>query len=331
MKKGLSLLGLLLIFLAWPMTAAAETEAGYNITPLFPAEQYDEINTYFDLTVTPDTTTHVGMDIHNTSDYEKKINIGFNTATTNKYGVIDYTKEKVVDNSLKIQINELVSGPKSVTIPAKETKRVAYTVQVPEKSFDGILLGGFFIEEEYPEDRPSTNQMIDNTFSYTVALRMQENEKKIRPDLVLNEINQGVHNYKNTVFANLQNPTATIINDLYLQVKVKDLETQETIVSFEKSHLQMAPNSNFDLPIEYAKKYIPVGSYEMQITAQDGKENSWRLNKKFQIKRKDANTFEERQIAAWVKWVAVIIIGLLIVILALLIFLLKKKNRGQQE
>lgn len=321
----------LLIFLGgliWgsPLDVAAQTEAGFDITPLFPTEQVSDVSTYFDLRVTPETTTNVGMEIHNTTEYQKEISIQFNTATTNKYGVIDYTKDKVVDSSLKLQIKDLVKGPVSVIVPAKETRQVSYEVNIPKEKFVGQLLGGFYVEEVYPEDRPASQQLIDNTFSYTVAMRLIEDDKKIAPNLVLNEINQGVHNYKNTVFANLQNTEPTFISELNVQVKVKDLETQEAIVSFEKADLQMAPNSNFDLPIEYTEEYIPVGSYEMQITAQDGDGNAWRLNKKFQIKRAEAETLKGAALPNWVIIGIAIVIGLLLAILLILLILLRKKK-----
>ncbi|MDT2757680.1 DUF3324 domain-containing protein [Enterococcus asini] len=153
-----------------------------------------------------------------------------------------------------------------------------------------------------------------------------EDDKKLTPNLVLNEINQGVHNYKNTVFANLQNTQPTFISELNLQVKVKDLETQEAIVSFEKADFQMAPNSNFDLPIEYTEQYIPVGSYEMQITAQDGDGNSWRLNKKFQIKKAEVETLKSATLPNWVIISIAVVIGLLLLILLVLLVLLRKKK-----
>ncbi|WP_424685561.1 DUF916 and DUF3324 domain-containing protein [Enterococcus sp.] len=325
-KLALFITILIGLILGAPLACSAQTEAGFDITPLFPAEQASEVSTYFDLRVKPETTTNVGMEIHNTTEYQKEISIQFNTATTNKFGVIDYTQDKVVDSSLKLSIKDLVKGPVSVIIPPKDSRQVSYEVTIPKEAFKGQLLGGFYVEEVYPEERPASQQLIDNTFSYTVAMRLTEDDKKITPNLVLNEINQGVNDYKNTVFANLKNTQPTFISELNLQVKVKDLETQEAIVSFEKADFQMAPNSNFDLPIEYTEQYIPVGSYEMQITAQDGDGNSWRLNKKFQIKKAEVETLKSATLPNWVIIsIAVVIVLLLLILLVLLVLLRKKK------
>lgn len=77
-----------------------------------------------------------------------------NTAITNQNGVIDYSKHgHKKDSSLKYAFSDLISPKQEIVIKGNETKKVPFTIQMPKESFDGIILGGFYVQEINKEDK----------------------------------------------------------------------------------------------------------------------------------------------------------------------------------
>ncbi|MGH2236588.1 WxL protein host-binding domain-containing protein, partial [Enterococcus faecalis] len=68
----------------------------------------------------------------------------------------------------------------------------------------------------------STNQkvQIKNDYSYVIGLQLTETEQKVTPELKLNTVEPGLDNYRTTLFANLQNTTATMLTDMTVTAEV---------------------------------------------------------------------------------------------------------------
>ncbi|WP_254557574.1 WxL protein host-binding domain-containing protein, partial [Salmonella enterica] len=74
-------------------------------------------------------------------------------------------------------------------------------------------------------------------------------------------------NYRNVINANLQNPMAGYLNQMYVQAEVKGLSNSKLSYKANKEMLQMAPNSNFDYPVSIGDgNKLEAGKYRLSMT-----------------------------------------------------------------
>ena len=88
--------------------------------------------------------------------------------------------------------------------------------------------------------------------------------------------------HKPVVTINYQNSTSTIISGMKVKTKIVDGETGENILEDKKENIQIAPNSNFDLPTNWNQDAIPVGLYKAIVEAEvDGE--IWQKTLNFKV------------------------------------------------
>lgn len=259
----------------------------YSVKTIIPDNQIDKKKTYFDLKMSPGQQQIISLELENSGDQNITIQIGINTATTNRNGVINYgesTESK--DSSLVYNISELIKGEKEVVLSPKEKKLVNYTVTMPEKSFDGILLGGFYIHKKpTKEDQESEkNVQIKNDYSYIVGVKLTETDVKIEPELKLNDITPGLQNYRTVVNATIQNISPTIISEMVVEASIRKKGSDKILHKSEKSNQSMAPNSSYQFPISWNNQELKPGMYNLVLKAIDGGNNEWKFSKDFEIK-----------------------------------------------
>lgn len=338
MKNVLSILFLLLLIILGNISNSQVVFAGtmeYSVKANIPKNQIDKKLTYFDLKMVPGSKQTISLTVKNTSKKEKKIIIEPNTAITNQNGVIDYSKPKYKkDSSLKYAFSDLISPKQEITLKENETKKVPFTIQMPKESFDGVILGGFYIYEINKEDKAKENNQVQikNEFSYVIGVKLTETDKVVKPELKLNKVQAGLMNYRTVVTANLQNTEAVIINNLNVYAWITKEGKKEKLHSTKKSKLSMAPNSNFDFPINWDNQKLEPGKYHLFVTATDG-DQTWKFNKMFEIKGADAKMINKTAVEVE-KDYTFLFIGLAVLILALIIIiiiLLKKKKRGEEN
>ena len=96
---------------------------------------------------------------------------------------------------------------------------------MPKENFNGVIAGGITFKEKDSEKTNSNSKglSIQNKYAYVVALLMQQNKNTVAPDLKLNSVEPSQVNYRNVINANLQNPMAGYLNQMYVQAEVKGL------------------------------------------------------------------------------------------------------------
>ncbi|MBN3526618.1 DUF916 and DUF3324 domain-containing protein [Paenibacillus apiarius] len=310
----------------------------YSVKANIPANQINKNLTYFDLKMSPGSKQTISLTVKNGSAEEIKLMIEPNTAITNQNGVIDYSKhEYEKDSSLKYAFTDLISPKQKVTLQGNETKEVPFTIQMPQESFDGIILGGFYIYKINQADKTEGNNNIQlkNEFSYVIGVKLSENEKTVQPALKLNEVQAGLMNYRPAVTANLQNIEPVIVNNLEVDARITKEGKQETLYETKKSQMSMAPNSNFDFPIRWEGRRLESGKYHVYVTANDGIQ-TWKFDRMFEIKSEDAKQINESAVTTDVvtavdnkNTLLFLGMGAIIAVLVIMIILLLKKKRGE--
>ncbi|CAD5897454.1 conserved exported hypothetical protein [Carnobacterium maltaromaticum] len=341
MKKIISILVVCLIWLQhMPMIGEAAETMAYSVKANIPENQINKTLTYFDLKMEPNQRQDITLTVSNSSDEKATILISPNVAMTNQNGVIDYSKaDETVDKTLKNPVTSIISKAQEVTLEPKERKEVSFTVQMPEKEFDGLILGGFYISKK--EDNSNTKDkekdvQIKNKYSYVIGLQMRENTNEVKPVMELNDIKPALLNYRTAVTANLQNTEATIMKELTVDAKVMKKGSTNVLHETKKEGLSMAPNSNFDFPINWDNQSLEAGTYILQLDAQSGEEK-WKFEKEFKISAKDSVNLNKEAVELekaepnWIMLISVVVGGALLLIIVIIFFISHHKKKKAAE
>ncbi|CUK52111.1 hypothetical protein AF944_02283 [Listeria monocytogenes] len=162
---------------------AAEGDVGYSVQAHIPANQIDKRQTYFDLKMQPKQKQTVNIDVMNSSNEEIQVEAAINYASTNRTGVIDYTKNDLTkkDKSLEYPLPELAKIPddqKLLTIPVDGKKTVQVMIEMPAESIDGVVLGAVeFKKKNTNETKKTKGVSLKNEYSYIVGMQLAETDK----------------------------------------------------------------------------------------------------------------------------------------------------------
>lgn len=338
MKKILPLIILFLCALSLGSQPTYAATMAFSVKANLPENQIDKQKTYFDLKMKPGEKQEISLTVHNADTKEVKISIVPNVALTNQNGVIDYSQEKSKkDSSLKVPITSIISKKQEVTLAPNETKDAKFSIQMPAEEYDGIILGGFYIYKETPEDEEGKekNVQIKNRYSYVIGLQLSETEAPVIPELKLNQIKPALQNYRTAVTANIQNAEATILNDLGVVAKVTKKGNSKVLHEEKKDGLSMAPNSNFDFPISWDNQRLEAGDYTLDLVAK-GQDKEWKFEQDFSIKDKDMKKLNteavelERGEPNWVMLILSVVGGLFVLIIVLVVILYKRKQKKER-
>ncbi|WP_317946433.1 DUF916 and DUF3324 domain-containing protein [Carnobacterium maltaromaticum] len=335
-KKLITVFILVISFIILPKASQADSMA-YSVKADIPDNQIDKAKTYFDLKMTPGQKQDISLTVHNSGDKEMTIFITPNNATTNQNGVIDYSEEKAkIDSSLKIPLTSVISGKQEVKLNPNETKQVPFTIKMPEKEYNGDILGGFYIQKktDADENKKDESVQIKNQYSYVIGIRLNETDTVVDPTLKLNQIKPALQNYRTAVTANIQNIESTIINDLDINVSVTKQNSETILHETNKKGLSMAPNSNFDYPINWDNEQLNPGKYTVHIKAKTG-DKDWNFDKNFEIKSETSNKLNKEAVEvvkSQPNWILIITlsIGGIILIGGALIFLIVKNEKKKR-
>ena len=268
----------------------------FSVAANLPANQVDTQNSYFDLWMKPKQVQKLTLTVSNQSTETKTVTVSPNTATTNQNGVIDYSHHDVKpDQSQKISVQKLISGPKKIDIPAKSQQQISYQLKMPAKSFDGVLLGGFYVTAQ-PNKVTSTHQKagvsLNNQFAYVIGLQLRENRKTIKPVVKLGKITPKTINLYPAVEADIHNPTGTILHNLTVQTKIS--QNGKILHEAVKKGVSMAPNSSFQYPISWDRQALTPGHYHLDTTVKDEIGHQWHFKRAFAVTSHQARSVMSR-------------------------------------
>ncbi|CRH21032.1 conserved hypothetical protein [Carnobacterium maltaromaticum] len=179
---------------------------------------------------------------------------------------------------------------------------------------------------------------IKNKYSYVIGLQLRENTNEVKPVMELNEIKPALLNYRTAVTVNLQNTEATIMKEVSVDAKVMKKGTTKVLHETKKEGLSMAPNSNFDFPINWDNQSLDAGTYRLQLIAQSG-EDKWEFDKEFTISAKDSTDLNKEAVELektepnWILIISVVagITIFLILVIGFFIYRHQKKKAAEKR
>ncbi|MDZ5759628.1 DUF916 and DUF3324 domain-containing protein [Carnobacterium maltaromaticum] len=317
---------------------AQASQLNFNVEAIIPENQVDKNKTYYDLRIEPGKTQDLKLMLHNSTDKDVSVELTAEAATTNLNGVVEYGKTKAKrDSTLKTSIGEIVTlSEENPVIPAKGSKEITLTVKMPTTDFDGVLAGGITVKETSPATDKATKETkgmaIENRYSYVVALVLHGKNETIPSELKLNKVKATQVNVRNVISANLQNTKAKYLNQLSVDAKITKKGENKTLYSVKKEQMQMAPNSNFNLPIPLNGAALKSGKYTLKVKA-DSQGNTWNFTRDFNISAEEAKKLNEQDVSIEKDntWLYVLIGVILLAALLILFYLIMRKRKKEKE
>ncbi|MEG2293034.1 MAG: DUF916 and DUF3324 domain-containing protein [Carnobacterium sp.] len=317
---------------------AQASQLNFNVEAIIPENQVDKNKTYYDLRIEPGKMQDLKMMLHNSTDKDVSVELTAEAATTNLNGVVEYGKTKAKrDSTLKTSIGEIVTlSEENPVIPAKGSKEITLTVKMPTTDFDGVLAGGITVKETIPATDKATKETkgmaIENRYSYVVALVLHGKNETIPSELKLNKVKATQVNVRNVISANLQNTKAKYLNQLSVDAKITKKGENKTLYSVKKEQMQMAPNSNFNLPIPLNGAALKSGKYTLKVKA-DSQGDTWNFTRDFNISAEEAKKLNKQDVSIEKDntWLYVLIGVILLTALLILFYLIMRKRKKEKE
>lgn len=340
MKKIVEILIVVVLLSGSSLIAMKKAEASqlnFSVQTELPTNQLDTKKSYFDLLMVTNQKQTVQIALNNDTDQAITINAEIHSATTNSGGVVEYGESKSQkDDSLVHDIKELIEVTECTLVPAKSSVKLPVTIQMPKEKVLGQVVGGITLKEQQEERTQQTAAKeiaIDNRYSYAVAIVLQESQEDVEPELILNQVEAGQKNFRNVIKANLQNSTPTFVNKLAVNTTITKKGQKEVLYKETKNDLQMAPNSNFDLPIPLNGEKLTPGAYTLAMEA-TSKKHKWKWQKEFTIKAEEAKELNAKDVTiktdyGWLLYLVLAVLSLVVIVL--LVLLTKKQKQSKQS
>lgn len=319
---------------------AAAEDVGYSVSAIPSKLQQNKKLSFFDLKAKPKQAFELQVEIQNNSAEAGTFKVAATNAMTSNNGTITYgPTTRKIDQTMKVPFTSIakVKTPE-VEVPANSKKIVSMQVTMPNYEFDGMILGGFYIEKMAAKDKNASG--YSNQYAYAKGVVIKENANVVHPNLEMPAVGIKKENNQINVAGTLRNPTMTNIADLDLQATITKRDSTKSIVTKKLTGYSVAPTTNFDALFQYDKQKLPAGKYTLRVKAQQttGMKHKWDLTKDFVI-AKDAAKPKESQGLTIVSKPNILLYVLLGVVAALLViiifllwfFLIHKRRKNNQD
>ncbi|QBO35886.1 DUF916 and DUF3324 domain-containing protein [Periweissella cryptocerci] len=301
-------------------------EVGYSVNTVPSALQQNKKLSFFDLKAKPQQTFDLKVKIENKSTEVSTFKVAATNAMTSNNGTITYgPTTRKLDQSMKVPFTSIakVKHPK-VTVPANTVKTVSMQVTMPKFEFDGMILGGFYVEKLTTEDKKTSG--YSNQYAYAKGVVIKETDTVVQPDLEMPVVGIKTDNNMVNVAGTLRNASMTNIANLDMTASITKRNSDKVIVSKKVTGYSVAPTTNFDALFQYDKQKLPAGKYTFHVHANQttGKQYKWNLQKDFVITADEVKPKESRGLAVVGQRnvLLYVLLGVVAALLVIIIFLL---------
>ncbi|WP_218775510.1 DUF916 and DUF3324 domain-containing protein [Oceanobacillus senegalensis] len=318
--------------------SAASGEVGYSVRAIIPENQLDKNQTYFDLRMKPGQEQEIHVEVYNRSKEEAQFMIHITNAKTNRNGIIDYTNTTQTewDETLIYPMTEIASiDEQRFRIPAGESNVIPITLQMPEEAFDGMILGGIYLEKVTNEETAEKQAVqIKNKYSYVIGLKLTETDVEVEPELHVKKVEPGLVNYRTAIIATIQNSKPVIVDNLMLEATVLDASGKE-VNQTKVEDYRMAPNSTMDFTIDWNYQDFDPGTYTLKLHAKTG-EHSWNWEEAFEIEKDEIQDINKKAIKETeidqddsnvTTYIIIGLIGVIFILIGVIVYLVRSRLR----
>ena len=310
MKKIISIMILALLLLGRNVyaenseaTIQQKAEVSYSVKKIKAANEINETSSFYDLGVTKGENKEIQAIIANSSNQPIYVKSQIFTAFTNENGTITYNaKPKSISKNLKFKLSDFATieaSDKRIEVPPHSEKTVTAFIDVPKDVPDGVMLGAWYFEKENQvvENKEEQGIGIANKYSYSLAIKVTENQEIEKPELKLKGVTTGLSNYRKAIQATIENESPGIISKLTVNAQILNEKNGELLYERKQEDMIMAPNSNFSYPIFLKDQEMKSGDYVLNVEAStnDPKwpSQNWSWSQKFSITKEKAQQINQ--------------------------------------
>ncbi|EMF0439769.1 DUF916 and DUF3324 domain-containing protein [Enterococcus hirae] len=303
------------------------------------SHQIDKNSGYFYLSEKPNSKDNITIKLTNSSNKDKTLNVKIVDANTNSNGIIDYTGSLKNNSSLKIPLTSLVkTTEKEVLVPKNSSVNTNLKITMPNKSIDGVILGGVVVSEK-ENNQKKQKGMVGNNYTYTIGIALT-NEEKVNLfkniSVNLENVTADLSSGKKVVQANILNPNPYIFSKAQVHGAVYSEDGTKKIKENSMDNVSIAPYSCLPFQIDWGKEDLKPGKYLFKGTVKTA-ENTWNFERKFDIAGDKAKEINKQSVFKvilpnWFKYSSVVLI-ILIVLGTIYIYRRKyntKNNRSEK-
>lgn len=288
---------------------------------------------YYDFILGKNQEKDIILRLINSAEKKITVKLEINPAKTNNSGEVVYIHSELpTDSSLKYSLPDLVSAPKEVIVEPKKSKDVKIKVKSPQKEYSGLITGGIQMTPYFSEGndvKKDKSEVVANMFTFVTSLTIRSSNVDLpKPHLKLNNVKQKLINGNAYLNLNVSNDVANYINDMTLDVKVKEENKKNHIMEFNKMNINIAPNSQLNLDIPIDNKNINAGTYTIEISA-SSKNGNWEWVDRLIINeaKNEVTTIRDQSRKLFTVYLVYFMLCLVIVISFVL--LIRKKRKGK--
>ena len=309
---------------------------GFSVSPLS-IDTGQPQSSYYDLKVVPKEQKNIVVRVFNSGSKEIEVKAEVNDASTNNNGITSYHKIASRDNTLKVGLSDFTTvEEKKIKVPSQGYTDAKFHVSVPDKEFQGEILGGFrFTSEDVKSGKSDKGASVTNNMAYTIGVLLHESEESVAPKMKLNKIITEQKNSRNFISANIQNTVPRMIKNLELKSEITQKGHSKILYEAHNSDMRMAPHSNFYYGINLGNHRLKSGNYTMKITGvADG--NKFSFNKDFSISQKEAKKLNESSVFIddaddYNMWLNLTLIILVVTLSSVLGYIVYRKRKSKGE
>lgn len=235
------------IFMTVLLLMFSSVAHAFDLVPIFPENQVKKDVNYYDLRVYPGQKQTVELLVRNPQEDPITLYFRISTAMTNNFGTVDYMSfedDYMWDTSLPFQFSDFIHVPQEVIVPPKSEGMIPITIDVPDQSFEGMLLGAIEVQSDAQASTQIDKSMqVNHKVRYLILMKLTESDQMPHSQIIWNGLDYDSLNHD--LVLQLRNTVGAYIFDLNFHITIR---TPENEVIFEKSiqQLEMAPYSYLD-------------------------------------------------------------------------------------
>lgn len=319
-----------LIAILFTHSTAQASEVGYTVKVI--ENQFQKADKkeggYFDLVVPQAQTTDLQIRILNTSDEASTYSINVTNATTTSNLDIDYTPTDKRSPALKVGLTDLLKADQtSVSLEPKTTQLVTFHLTMPAEALKGTLLGGIHVIKDLTDEEKNQGFASQSAYVKPVKLIQSEQPEVFTPKFTFDNCEIKTINYAKRVVATVTNKKPVYMTGIEMTSDITKKGDSKAILSQSKENGSLAPNSTFDLLIDYDSKVLKAGQYTYHITFKSGGQ-SWKIEKDFEIPVIDTDFTVMGQKVSFNWRGLLILIFIILLLVAFIVFIIKKKKQN---
>lgn len=277
--------------LFFPPQVAANSTAFTVRTPM-PSNSYHNKANSLNILLQKNQKQTINITIRNLTNDKQTLSVAPRTGYTNNLARIAYNLNDVSKKTNPtIKLGEVLTGPKTITLLPSQTKIVKYYITMPNKNYQGILIGALYFQNIKTADKKNAADKI-----HKVTLRINVRNQKSKAttaNLSVKNTTLTVNHSKNdspAIKLTLQNVTVEKISGATLTTSLS--QNGNVLYQQTRKNRTIAPKSTFDYFLNLNNQEVKPGNYQLEFKVIT-KSRTWRYSTPLKISKTQATKINQ--------------------------------------